>query len=85
MDSKKVSEVTKMSNRIYLKLHGMKVQTLNESSIRIMSSNYLSSVTNKKNLNKIQDYLDNNELDFLEKHSEGWLEEYLDNWDILDK
>ena len=49
-----------------------------------MSSNYLSSVTNKKNVNKIQEYLDNNELDFLEKHSEGWLEEYLDNWDILD-
>ncbi len=85
MDSKKVSEVTKMSHRIYLKLPGVKGQTHNESSMRIMSSNYLSLVTNKKNVNKIEEYLDNNELDFLEKHSEGWLEEYLDNWDILDK
>ena len=86
MDSDLVSYVVKMSHQIYLKLPGMQGQPHNnENTMRIMSSDYLNSVTNKKNREQLREYLNPEEIDFLNKHSQGWMDKYLDNWDIIDE
>ena len=86
MDSDLVSYVVKMSHQIYLKLPGMQGQLHStENKMRIMSSDYLNSVTNKKNREQLREYLNPEEIDFLNKHSQGWMDKYLDNWDIIDE
>ena len=86
MDSDLVSYVVKMSHQIYLKLPGMQGQPHNtENTMRIMSSDYLNSVTNKKNREQLREYLNPEEIDFLNKHSQGWMDKYLDSWDIIDE
>jgi len=85
MDSEKVAHVTKMSHQIYLKLPGMKGQLHKDSPMRIMSSNFMNSVTNKNNRDKLKEFLTKTELEFIEKYSHGWMDKYLDNWDILDE
>tara|TARA_B100001175_G_C19236658_1_gene507983 strand:+ start:99 stop:668 length:570 start_codon:yes stop_codon:yes gene_type:complete len=85
MDSEKVAHVTKMSHQIYLKLPGMKGQPHKDSPMRILSSNYENSVTNKNNRDKLNEFLTKTELEFLNEYSDGWMDQYLDNWKILDK
>ena len=86
MDSDLVSYVVKMSHQIYLKLPGMQGQLHStENKMRIMSSDYLNSVTNKKNREQLREYLNPEEIDFLNKHSQGWMDKYLDNWGIIDE
>ena len=55
-----------------------------ENTMRIMSSDYLNSVTNKKNRDQLAEYLNSEEIDFLNTHSNGWMDKYLDDWDTID-
>ena len=83
MDSTKVSEVIKMSHQIYLKLPGINGQMHNDNPMRSLAADIFMDVTNQYNRESYREYLSEEEVSFLDQHREGWLEKYLDNWDIL--
>ena len=83
IDSKKVSEVLKMSHQIYLKLPGINNQKHNDSNMRSLAADIFEDCTNQFNKEKIHKYLSNCEINFLKDHSSGWMDNYLNNWDIL--
>ena len=53
------------------------------TAMRFLTSFY--AVTNKKNREQLAEYLNSEEIDFLNTHSDGWMNNYLDNWGIIDE
>jgi len=46
---------------------------------------FVAGKTNKKNREQLAEYLNSEEIDFLNTHSHGWMNNYLDNWGIIDE
>jgi hypothetical protein len=80
MKSNKVSEVTKLSHQIWLKIPSKGGKVHQDSDIRNLMMDSTSLI---KNLSDPKKYLTQIELDFIDSHKLGWIEKYRDSWDIF--
>jgi len=83
IDSETVAHVAKMSHQIFLKIPGLKGQKHNDSDVRKLHRNH-KSILGKLSLKEATAHLTKSELEFLDKYSEGWLDQYRDAWYLLE-
>ena len=83
INSETVAKAVKTSHSIWLKLPGLKGQKHQGGSMRMFMRDY-SSISGLKNNNQ-NDYLDYNDQKFISDFSEGWLDKYKDNWNLIKK
>tara|TARA_Y100001935_G_scaffold108961_1_gene90447 strand:+ start:64 stop:612 length:549 start_codon:yes stop_codon:yes gene_type:complete len=80
IDSPLVAKLVKTSHQIYLKVPGRKGQKHNDTPMRRLAYDFKNTWKNTSNLEK---YLNKQELTFLNKYSNGWLDEYKDAWHLI--
>ena len=83
IDSKTVAYAAKMCHQIYLKLPGRNGQKHNDSNLRKLYKDYKITL-GKRTLEEASEYLTKEEIEFLEKYSEGWLNQHRDAWHLLE-
>jgi len=80
VDSKVVANSVKTSHKIWLKLPGKKGQKHKDTSMRRLMRDYKANFTKIKNY---KEYLSKDEVEFINQHSQGWLDKYKDAWHII--
>lgn len=82
IDSKTVAYAAKLSHQIWLKLPGLKGRPHKDTAMRQLMHDYrkISGIKNNPNL---KDYLNTEELKFLNDYSLGWMDKYKDNWSLI--
>ena len=82
MDSNKVAHLAKKCHEIWLKIPGLKNQKHNDTNMRKMMSDFRKTI-GKRKYEDLKDYLNEEDINFMENHSKGWMDKYEDNWSIL--
>jgi len=82
MDSRIVAKVIKMSHQIWLKTPGRKGKPHNDTSMRVLGRDNKIAVGKHKNY---QDFLNKEEVKFLNVYSLGWLELHKNAWNLIRK
>jgi len=80
MESSLVAKLVSVSHQIYLKVPGKKGQKHNDTNMRRLAFDFKKQWRSTTDLHK---YLNKNEITFLEKYSQGWLNEYKNAWHLL--
>ena len=78
-----IAEVTAMSSKIYSSFQTDKGTYRKESSTRIVETDYSSLVPTRLRNTNYNNLLSKNQIGFLEKHGDGWMNPYLNAWDLL--
>jgi len=82
LNSETVSYLIRTSHQIWLKLPGLKGKKHNDSSMRHLTRDHKSIFTKLKNY---KDYLNKDEIKFIETYSKGWLDKYKNYWNLVGK
>jgi len=80
MDSLKVSEITSMTHKIWLKLPNKDGGVHKDSDIRNLIID-VPTLTNK--IKNPENFLTKDELNFIKNHQLGWMDFYKNNWNIF--
>ena len=81
VDSEKVAECCKYSHQIWLKFPSMKGDKHKDTSMRMFSHDF-GKIRTKK-LTNWKDYLNDEEINFIEAHPQGWLDKYKEAWHLI--
>jgi hypothetical protein len=81
INSEVVAYAISTSHKIWLKLPGLKGQKHNESPMRRLHRdfNFFTKLKNYK------EYLNKEEIKFIEEYSSGWMDKYKDAWHLINK
>jgi len=82
LNSETVSYLIRTSHQIWLKLPGLKGRKHNDSSMRQLTRDHKNIFTKLKNY---KDYLNKEEIKFIETHSKGWLDKHKNCWNLVSK
>ena len=79
INSKVVAYAISTSHKIWLKLPGLKGQKHNDGPMRAFHRDFsfFAKIKNYK------EYLNNDEVKFIEEHSLGWMDNYKEAWNII--
>jgi hypothetical protein len=75
IDSKKVAYIIKNHHKIWLKLPGRNGQPHNPTKMRKLFRNPFGRMRNN-----FEDYLTEEDLNFINEHSNGWIDQHKDTW-----
>jgi hypothetical protein len=81
INSKMVAYVISTSHKIWLKLPGLKGRKHNDSPMRALHRDFsfFAKIKNYK------EYLNKEEIKFIEEYSSGWMDKYRDAWHLINK
>jgi len=79
MDSKTVSNFVKTGHKIWLKMPARSGKPHKDTDMRTLDSAF----NHFKWVEKPEEYLNSNELKFVEDHSKGWMEKYREAWHLI--
>lgn len=82
IDSKTVAHVIKMSHQIWLKTPGRGGKPHNDTPMRVLGRDNRIAVGKHENYHE---FLNQDEIQFLEKYRSPWMEQYRDAWNLLKK
>lgn len=76
-----VSNAIAFGHRIYLKLPGKKDKAHIDGSMRTLKIDYSTLI---KKIKEPSQFLNSTEINFIKKHSDGWLNKYENNFEIFE-
>ena len=81
INSKMVAYAISTSHKIWLKLPGLKGRKHNDSPMRALHRDFsfFAKIKNYK------EYLNKEEIKFIEEYSSGWMDKYRDAWHLINK
>jgi len=81
VDSDKVAECSQYSHQIWLKFPNSQGGKHKDTTMRMLLHDYGKIKTKK--LTNWKEYLNKDEIDFIEAHPQGWLEKYKEAWHLI--
>jgi hypothetical protein len=81
IDSETVSYSIKTSHKIWLKLPGAKGKKHNDTAMRQLTRDHKNIFAKKSNY---KEYLNKEEINFINEHGSGWINKYKDAWRLLE-
>ena len=82
LNSELVANLVKQSHEIWLKLPGLNGKKHQSTSMRHLMRDY-SKISGLRKIQDKEKYLNKSDIEFIDKYSDGWINEYKDRWDLL--
>ena len=82
LNSELVANLVKQSHEIWLKLPGLNGKKHQPTSMRHLMRDY-SKISGLRKIQNKEKFLNKSDIEFIDKYSDGWINEYKDRWDLL--